>query len=291
MGSAPLRAVVIYGGNGTGNTAAPTDDPGWKNVGSLNGATGVYIGNEWVLTASHVGIGDITLGTTTYTAVAGSGVQVAGDLYAFRIASDPLLPALTLAGISPSMGASVIMVGNGLNRASAQTTWYVNTTPSTYVWNTVNFVGATTSVNGYLYGSGSAKRWGSNNVDQVTTYDVGTGLTTGIQVSFSASTNDAQGAPGDSGGAMFMKVGTTWELAGILSGIGTFSGQPSAAVVGDVTYAVNLATYSSQLSSVMAMGAPAAIPEPAVTAVGFGLVALGVVAWRNRRRRVIPTTI
>ena len=65
------RALVIAGGNGTQNFTAPTgtgfsSDPGFANVGTIHGLGGVYLGNYggnyWVLTASHVGLGDLTLG-------------------------------------------------------------------------------------------------------------------------------------------------------------------------------------------------------------------------------------
>jgi hypothetical protein len=60
------RAVVIDTISGTGNTSAPADDPGWKNVGVRGIGTGVYLGNDWVLTAYHVGGGSIVLGGGTY---------------------------------------------------------------------------------------------------------------------------------------------------------------------------------------------------------------------------------
>ena len=49
-----------------------------------------------MLTDTHVGFGNITLGGTGCAAVGGLGVEVSGDLYAIRIANDPLLPNLDL---------------------------------------------------------------------------------------------------------------------------------------------------------------------------------------------------
>ncbi|MFM8684870.1 MAG: hypothetical protein ACKOEG_14045 [Chthoniobacterales bacterium] len=37
------HAVVINTGDGKGNTNAPADDPGWANVGYINGASGIYL--------------------------------------------------------------------------------------------------------------------------------------------------------------------------------------------------------------------------------------------------------
>ncbi len=282
------RAVIVYGGDGTQNTTALTDDPGWANVGLLNGATGVYIGSYasgyWVLTATHVGSGNITLGGTTYNVVAGSGVQVSGDLYAFRIDTDPLLPTLSLASVRPTNGSAVVLIGDGLNRASSLTTWYVDVDTNPNTWSTSFFAGADGTVTGYRYGSGNTLRWGSNTIDGTASYNIGTGVTSGLYVDFNAVTGESQGAPGDSGGALFYKNSSTWELAGILSAIGTFSGpstlngQPSGtAVVGNVTYAIDLSNYSGALSAIIA------IPEPSTWAVTLGAGALGLAVWRRRR--------
>ena len=49
----PAQAVIIDSGDGTGNTSAPADDPGWANVGQNAGFSGVYLGDGWILTAQH----------------------------------------------------------------------------------------------------------------------------------------------------------------------------------------------------------------------------------------------
>ena len=41
-------AVLIASGDGTENTTAPPADPGWSHVGSVNGLSGVYLGDGWV---------------------------------------------------------------------------------------------------------------------------------------------------------------------------------------------------------------------------------------------------
>ncbi|MCZ6463130.1 MAG: hypothetical protein O7A09_02245, partial [Proteobacteria bacterium] len=52
----PASAVLIDSGDGTGNTSAPPDDPGWDHVGRTDtNLTAVYAGNGWVITAAHVG--------------------------------------------------------------------------------------------------------------------------------------------------------------------------------------------------------------------------------------------
>lgn len=85
---------------------------------------------------------------------------------------------------------------------------------------------------------------------------------------------NAQAGGGDSGGGVFWKEGDDWVLGGIILTTGTYSGQPSStSVYGDATYAANLNTYSSQISSI--------IPEPSsamLVLAGVGLLA--------RRRRV-----
>ena len=70
-------AVVISTGDGSGNTTAPADDPGFANVGvSNNNLSGVYLGNGWVLTAAHVGNATgFTFGGVFYDAVPDSRVS------------------------------------------------------------------------------------------------------------------------------------------------------------------------------------------------------------------------
>lgn len=280
----PASAVVVAGSSGTGNTTAPADDPGFANVGVVNGASGVYLGSfetgYWVLTATHVGFGDITLGGVTYSAIAGSGVQVGGDLYAYRIESDPGLATLTFSASSPITGSTVVMIGNGRNRASELNYWSVTGTAPEYAWTAVS---STQSYNaaGYAYASGSAIRWGTNTIDSENTYNLGTGLTNGLLMDFDARVGEAMGAPGDSGGALFYKNGSTWELAGILSGIYSYDNQPSGtSVFGNLTVAVDLASYYTTLTS---LTGAAAIPEPATMTLAFGVVVGGVVGYRRRR--------
>ena len=61
LGQQSVFGVIVNTVTGTGNTTAPSDNPGWGNVGVRGIGTGVYLGNLWVLTASHVGGGDILL--------------------------------------------------------------------------------------------------------------------------------------------------------------------------------------------------------------------------------------
>ncbi|HVE16099.1 MAG TPA: hypothetical protein VNB29_05150, partial [Chthoniobacterales bacterium] len=121
------RAVIVSGGDGSGNLAG-TGVSGWDYVGSVNGASGVYLGDYngsyWVLTAGHVGAGNFTLNGTTYLLVDGSAVSLtdgeggAVDLTLFRIATDPGLSTLALSDSTPMAGTSVTMIGYGLNRGT-----------------------------------------------------------------------------------------------------------------------------------------------------------------------------
>jgi len=58
-------------GDGTQNTTAPLDDPGWANLGIRGGISAVYLGNRRVVTAAHVGIGSVTFRGVLYDAIPG----------------------------------------------------------------------------------------------------------------------------------------------------------------------------------------------------------------------------
>jgi MYXO-CTERM domain-containing protein len=103
-------------------------------------------------------------------------------------------------------------------------------------------------------------------------------VTTLFRTSFSndatALPDEAQGAPGDSGGGVFYHNGQNWELAGIMLAVGQLNGQPAeTAVFGNQTFIADVATYRNEIVSI--------VPEPS-TAM---LAALGVVALASRRRR------
>jgi len=178
-------AVIIDIGDGTGHTSAPSDDPGWANVGIVNGATAVYIGDNWVLSAKHVGFGATTFEGVTYTPVPGTYTKIENiDLGMWQIYGNPRLPALWISEEGAMVGDEVLMVGHGKNR------------------------GAPTSCDGhdgYHWGAGNTMRWGEEEVMLV---KPGKWMATEFQPDGSAAAN------GDSGGAVFIKVDGEWELTG-----------------------------------------------------------------------------
>jgi hypothetical protein len=234
----PSHAVIIDSGDGTGNTSAPSDDPGWAHVGTKGGATVIYLGNGWVLTANHVGIGDVVFQGVLYPAVEGSSIRLQNDsgpppdLRVFRIDPRPVLPILPIRDSTPTVSTAVTMIGHGRNRGSA-TSW--------------NPPGPGGPIKGYEWGVGKSMRWGTNVVG-----GSGTVLDTeSFYTDFSerrGTTHEAQAANGDSGGAVFIKDQGVWELAGVMFAIGEYANQPAElALYGNLTYAADLAPYRDQI--------------------------------------------
>jgi len=284
------HAVVINTLSGNGNTNAPADDPGWANVGYINGASGIYLGAGWVLTAAHVGAGTITFSGTSYAPLAGTTVQLTNntigrttntDLLMFQLASAPAgLGPLTLASSAPTLGTGVTMIGAGRNR-DAFTTWNVNTNTTPWTWtvtsSNVNAAGYTTKTN-------SAMRWGTN---MISASDFWVDATNGspdvksfatVFTDTASPSDEAQAVLGDSGGAVFSKNESAWELTGAIFTVGGYSGQPSpatTAVFGNATYSADLSYYAPQIMSI--------IPEPSTYAL-LVVSTLGLGAYVLRRR-------
>ena len=237
------QARAIQDGSGF-NTTEPTNTDvanwttgwgasgvtGWAYIGSGNDASCVYLGNNWVLTAGHVGAGTFTLQGTAYAAVPGSARSLSNqygtaDLTLFQIVSGPSLPALMLATSSPvsfsrwQSGSQVVMLGYGGGQGE---TWGLNTVTSNNIL---------VSINGYSYES----------VD----FETAGGTTTS---GTSSVTNDALLVLHDSGGGDFIYDAAKgkWLLAGI-----------NEAVNGSDSYMVQLSAYATQINSIVN-----AVPEP-----------------------------
>ena len=271
--AAPAPAVIIDSGNGQGNVTAPAPDPGWGNVGIENNAlSAVYLGNGWVLTANHAGANDVWFGGVLYPWVPGASVRLSNpdttlaDLVLFKLADPfPALPALSIRTTSPPEGTSLILIGHGRNRVEDSDTW-VNPSPPPPLFS------------GYAWDLGSARRWGTNYVENVNA-DFWEPFFDGTQLFGSEfehtggghSTHEAQAAVGDSGGAVF--TGTT--LAGIMIGIISYTGQPAeTAVFGNNTLAADLSVYRTEIDYWM--------PEP----TGALWAGAALVAALARARRV-----
>jgi hypothetical protein len=255
-------------------TAPVPEDPGWSYVGTRGGLSAVYLGGSFVLTANHVGAGDVVLDGTPYTFVPGTAVQLhnpdttLADLLMFQIhPQPPSLPALPLwsGSVRPLVGTELILIGHGRNRGAA-TSFDCGPGPAS---------------DGYEWGAGHAMRWGTNFVEE---YPLPVFNTQAFGSNFDAagSAHEAQAATGDSGGAAFAWSGSQWELAGILFAIGLCEDQPAAtALYGNATYAADLFFYRDEIADVIAM------PEPSggLWAGGLLVAALGAAARSPRRGR------
>ena len=233
--AAPAGALILDSGDGQGNTTPPSDDPGWAHVGKVTYPSGIYLGNGWMLTASHVTVSNPVIDGVTYPVVPGTVVQLhnpdtsLADLQVFRIDPHPNLPLLRIRSQTPALDTDVTFIAVGLSRGAA-TTW---------------------GADGYLWGSQSAKRWGTNKT--AGSVNIGTLTFTTIFTKIGSqgfTDQEAQGADGDSGGAAFIKNGANWELAGVLLAVSTFVNQPEASsIYGNFTYVADLSQYRAQLIS------------------------------------------
>jgi hypothetical protein len=289
LAAAPTgHAIVIYGGTGVEHAADPGAGLPWANVGSLNGATGVYLGSfggvPWALTAAHVGAGTLQLDSGSFAA-AGAAVVIrnpdgsATDLAAFPLTTAPLLPNLSLAGTAPAANSTVLLMGTGSRETGALRYWSVAVDPtgpgSADTWTELpNATGANRA--GHTLGAGG-KRWGEALYTSTFDYTLGSATQTGVATLLVAVNGSSQAAGGDSGGAIFFHNGTSWGLLGIISAVGTLENQPAnTAVTFNQTLGVSIPEYRTALL--------AAIPEPGHYALGAGTLSLLAVLWHRRRQ-------
>jgi hypothetical protein len=246
--ASPARAILIDSGDGTGNTAAPPDDPGWNNVGLRGGLNAVYLGYGWIVTAAHVTQGPVALGNTAYPDVPGSGVVIThsgttqADLALFRIDPFPYgLPALEIPTSAAPVGAPVILIGAGQSRGPA-TQWR--------------------GIGGWQWVAGAVKRWGTNEIGadlgpgpptNTTVVTIDNLTTRSLVADFTANAPGDEGIAtvGDSGGGFFVRDGSTWKLGGVSFAISTYEEQPpNTSLYGNVTYGSDLSYYRAQVLAV-----------------------------------------
>jgi len=284
--STPAAATVIRSVDGRGNTSAPGDDPGWDNVGALGSAGAVYLGNRGVLTAAHVwneSLSAVNFAGASYGIVAGSWIGLhdpddpgtKADLGLLRITSAP--PTLANLRISQSIpnASEVVGIGFGQDRAASETSWDSD-------WNEVSPPGAYT---GFKLEATHTKRWGENYVDGTEPIGIGSPYKThALVMDFDqfggAGDDEMQAVPGDSGGGLFYKNGSDWELAGIWIARTTYSQhepkQPeTTAVYGNMSLAADLSQYRGQIMAI--------VPEPSMLVMLLG-VGMGCLVWSFWRR-------
>lgn len=289
----PLFAVV----NSTvplGNTSAPTGlgleptDPGFGYVGKVNGSTGVYIGNGWVLTADHVGAGTFNLGGVNYSYDGVNSHQINNvDLQVFKLSSSPLLAPLTISSATPSVNDDVVMIGAGRTpTSSSPTTWFVDTDPATWAWSTSIFPEADSIASGFTTTSSSkVVRWGTNVVESIDadisylSYDPMDMIVTDFDET-GGTAFESQAVLNDSGSGLFVDNGSGWELAGTIVTVGNHNNQPGgagSALFGNLTYSVDLSQHAEAIEGYYL----APVPEPAAFAMLFGLAALWLMVSRR----------
>jgi hypothetical protein len=286
------EAVVIASG-GLNNTASGGPQ-NFNNVGTLNGASAIYLANGWVLTANHVSSSlpaSVNFGGTNYATEVGSFHRLTNDgplstftdIVLFRLSAPPALPGVTISGATPTVASQVTMIGNGRTQQSAPTYWnrteIVGNNNDTWVETTEG----ASNISGFKTTATNQVRWGENAVDDNNFYvNVGSLLNPVDVVSFltrfdSGIPEEAQAVVGDSGGAVFSNNGGSWELSGMMFAVGTYETQPGGAetaVYGGETYIADLSYYRSQILTI--------IPEP--SACVLALLGASTLVLRRRSR-------
>jgi len=294
-GFASAASAIVNVFDPQGNTVAPTGmggepgDPGFSHVGQVNGSTGVYLGNRWVLTANHVGAGNFSLGGNVYNPNGVDSHQIGGtDLRLFRLSTSPGLPLLRIASASPAVNDFVVMIGAGRTPNATTTNWFVDTDPATWVWSETNFPEADATAEGYETTNAKAVRWGTNTVAGFSTVSSSDAFFTTFTQGAGATTYEAQAVTNDSGSGVFYDDGAGWALAGTIVTVGTFNNQPPgdpntdrSALFGNTTFSIDLADHADEINGFV-------VPEPATYGLGVGIIAFASILGRRRRQASEP---
>jgi hypothetical protein len=270
----PALGLIVINSDESANRVAPASGEPFNYVARLDNqfgarASGVYLGNHYILTANHVDndINNVFLNGTNYAVDTGFTPVTFpnSDLRIIRIVADPGLPALHLISSADSaFNQSATMIGWGVGKGSA--------IPN----------------QGWNWGDDSTRveRWGTSvtlgsyKTDPVSGF---TFLQTTFDITMGVSTGQLTG--GDSGGGLFENFGGTWKLVGINSDVDTDNAalyDQSLALSGfqpDHSYFQSVTQYADQINALV-------VPEPATGCLmGLGIAALLSATRRKRGSR------
>src|SRR6266536_2584054 len=206
------QAVLFYStGDVNYNTTAPAGslkDSGWQFEGLWGGFLGTPIAPKYFITARHIGgsVGDLFVLNGVPYATTAVFDDPDSDLRIWRICgSFPLFAPLYTE--TNEVDQSFVVIGRGTRRGDPVTTTNLLGTLNTNGWHW----------DGSLYDG--VVRWGENVVTGIANADglLGNGLGELLQATFDADVgaNECHLSSGDSGGAVFLRDGATWKLAGI----------------------------------------------------------------------------
>jgi hypothetical protein len=243
----PAIAIVMNQDEGFGTPPDRLVASGHVGTVAGGGLTIVYLGEGWVLTASHVGAQDVAIDGRIYRKAPNPIVQIynddrtEADLIAFRILGNPDLPdlpPLEIISSTPSKGAFAILAGAGREKVSEDR----------------GLAGALKRI--WLGEANARPSWGTNTIAGASErVAIGDWVTDAIFTEYSlvddffATPYEAQAVRGDSGGALFVADGDEFVLAGVLfavSNSSTYQRAPS------LTFAVDLARYRQQILEAIA---------------------------------------
>jgi hypothetical protein len=199
------RGVILYR---TDDPAANTTEPtgslagsGWQYEGNFGNFLGTAIAPHYFMTAKHLGTGptEFSYHGVNY-AIVRSFADSGSDLRIFEV--EGTLPMYApLYTRSNEVGRHLVVIGRGTQRGPGRV---------------VNG-----QLRGWEYGSGDAvQRWGENEVARI--------VRGALYVLFDQAglPQESHLSAGDSGGAVFLKDGEVWKLAGINSDVDTFASGP-----------------------------------------------------------------
>ena len=203
VGVASAAGVILFDtGDPNVNTTAPggtLTDSGWQYQGDWGGYLGTPISPRFFISAAHFGQGDTALHYQNVSyPVVGSYVQAGSDLIIWKVVGTfpSFAPLYTK---SNEVGQHLVVFGKGTQRGSEI---HLNNTLRGWNW---------------AEGTSGTRRWGENDVSEI----VPSGGRHFLYATFDQHVlpndhpNESHLSTGDSGGAIFLKDGSMWKIAGI----------------------------------------------------------------------------